>query len=39
MAGPEEKQRTWMEKHGGTFYILGAFLLIALLVVTRSACS
>ncbi len=39
MAGTEEKQRSWAEKHGGTFYILGAFVLIALLVVVRQACS
>ena len=39
MAEPEQKQRTWAEKHGGTFYILGAFVLVALLVVVRTACS
>ena len=40
MAGTEEKkQRTWAEKHGGTLYILGAFVLIGLLVLVRSACN
>jgi len=39
MAASEEKPRSFMEKHGGTIYILGAFGLVALLVVVRAACS
>ena len=34
-----EKQRTWMEQHGGVIYIGAAFVLIALLVVVRTACN
>jgi hypothetical protein len=38
-ATEEKKQRSWAEKHGGTLYILGAFVLVALLVLVRGACS
>ncbi len=39
MAETEQKQRSWSEKHGGTLYILGAFVLVALLVLVRATCN
>jgi hypothetical protein len=39
MVGSDEKPRSWGEKHGGAIYIGGAFLLIALLVIVRTACN
>jgi len=39
MVDRKDERRTWMETHGGTLYIIAAFVLLGALVAVRASCN